>query len=259
MVKPDFSRVGYFGLGIAALLLLGFGAAGVQAQTACSSDSQPRPTALLERFINADCVSCWSSPTTPAAGAGQVALDWVLPGSQGIDAPLAAVARIDSQSRWSALLKKEGKSPALPARTAERITSVVALGSTAFPLRVAHGGAQADYIGASIGMASLPRNTALASGEKPWVAFLALIEELPAGTEGSQVSRNLVRNLLQAPVYLHKQLSKKEQTPPLTGWLETRSMNIPAGANPERLRVVGWLEDNQGRIRAAAQSRCIPG
>jgi hypothetical protein len=35
-------------------------------------------------------------------------------------------------------------------------------------------------------------------------------------------------------------------------------MNIPEGANPSRLRVVGWVEDARGRIRAIAQSLCVP-
>jgi hypothetical protein len=34
-------------------------------------------------------------------------------------------------------------------------------------------------------------------------------------------------------------------------------MSIPEGAKPERLRVVGWVEDARGRVVAAAQSRCI--
>ena len=35
-------------------------------------------------------------------------------------------------------------------------------------------------------------------------------------------------------------------------------MNIPEGARPERLRVIGWVEDAQGRLLAVAQSRCAP-
>jgi hypothetical protein len=33
-------------------------------------------------------------------------------------------------------------------------------------------------------------------------------------------------------------------------------MSIPEGANPKRLRVVGWVEDARGRVVATAQSRC---
>jgi hypothetical protein len=73
------------------------------AQSSCASDGQPRPVALLERFINADCASCWSDPQAPAAQRGEVALDWIVPGSRGDDAPLSAVATRDSLKRLLAL------------------------------------------------------------------------------------------------------------------------------------------------------------
>ena len=37
---------------------------------------------------------------------------------------------------------------------------------------------------------------------------------------------------------------------------EMRPVRIPEGAKPERLRLVGWVQDAQGRVVAAAQSRC---
>ena len=73
------------------------------AQAFCSSDGQARPIALLERFINADCDGCWKDPTTPSVQAGQMALDWVLPGSKGDDAPLSAVASRDGVNRLEVL------------------------------------------------------------------------------------------------------------------------------------------------------------
>ena len=33
-------------------------------------------------------------------------------------------------------------------------------------------------------------------------------------------------------------------------------MYFPEGAQPERLRTVGWVQDAQGRVVAAAQSVC---
>jgi hypothetical protein len=33
-------------------------------------------------------------------------------------------------------------------------------------------------------------------------------------------------------------------------------MSLPPGANPQRLQVVGWVQDAQGRIVAAARSNC---
>src|SRR3954470_19103563 len=80
--------------------------AGAYAQSLCSSDGQPQPLALLERFINADCEACWSDPATPKAGPRELALDWVLPGAKGDDAPLSSVARRDALLRLEALGRK---------------------------------------------------------------------------------------------------------------------------------------------------------
>jgi hypothetical protein len=33
-------------------------------------------------------------------------------------------------------------------------------------------------------------------------------------------------------------------------------MRIAEGTKPSRLRVVGWVQDAQGKVRAIAQSRC---
>ena len=102
---------------------------------------------------------------------------------------------------------------------------------------MAHGLPVNDYIGASIELKP-------ASGG-PWNAWLLLVETIPPGTEGTPVERNLVRNVLQ-PAW-----TKDEKK-----LLESRPMSIPEGANPERLRVVGWVEDARGQIVAVAQSRC---
>ena len=109
---------------------------------------------------------------------------------------------------------------------------------------MAHGPAFNGYVGASI---------ELKPGRGgPWQAWLLLVETLPAGTEGSPVERNLVRNALQPAWDNVEPLSKAQQN----GLFESRPMNVPEGANPKRLRVVGWVEDARGRVVAAAQSRC---
>ena len=107
-------------------------------------------------------------------------------------------------------------------------------------VRVAHGLPFNDYIGTSIGLKP--------AGGGPWKAWLLLVETVPAGTEGSPVERNLVRNAFQADW-----TAKAQGRAPL---FELRSMRIAEGAKPERLRVVGWVEDAKGRIRTIAQSRC---
>lgn len=216
-----------------ALSLLALQAITAAAQpSSCSSDGVSQPTALLERFVNADCETCWRDQQAPEPAAGALAIDWVVEGSRGEDAPLAAVATRDGGDRLQAI----GRTP--PASSDARFTPRSASEAR---VRVAHGLPINDYIGTSIEMQ--PRSGG------PWKAWLLLVETLPRGTEGSAVERNLVRNAFVA-----------EWQPPTKGALrqryEIRSMRIAEGADPKRLRVVGWLEDSQGRIRAIARSRC---
>lgn len=222
-------------------LMLGL-ASPAWAQSFCSSDGQPRPVQLLERFINADCETCWADPATPQAAANQLAIDWVLPGSKGDDAPLSAVAARESPARLEALRQQP------PAQTFASTLPVTGLkGAT---LRVAQGLPLSGYLGTSIELKPIP---AAAKGRQ-WTAWLALVETLPAGAENSPVERNLIRNVLQATWDAGKPLSKGEQN----RFFDARSMSIAEGANPERIRVVGWVEDEKGQVRAAAQSRCGP-
>jgi hypothetical protein len=215
---------------LAALLAMSLAVA-AQAQSSCSSDRQPQPTALLERFINADCENCWADKQTPEPASGALAIDWIAPGTRGDDAPLSTVATRDASDRLEALGKKA------PAQSATAFTQRT---PDARKVRVAHGLPFNDYIGASIGLKP--------GGGGPWKAWLLLIETVPAGTEGSPVERNLVRNAFQTDWP-----AKARGTAPL---FELRSMRIAEGARPERLRVVGWVEDAKGRIRTNAQSRC---
>jgi hypothetical protein len=218
-----------------AALLLALAVAGAQAQSSCDSDGQPQPAGLLERFVSADCGDCWNDAATPRPRRGEVALDWIVPGGKGDDAPLAAAASRDSLARLEALKR------AAPERADASHRRAAPSGHA---LRVAHGLAFNGYVGASI---------ELKPGRGgPWQAWLLLVETLPAGTEGSPVARNLVRNVLQPAWDGEAPLSKAQQR----RLFESRPMSIPEGADPKRLRVVGWVEDARGRIRAIAQSRC---
>ena len=229
-----------FTLLLAAVMLAPTGKA--LAQSFCASDGQPQPTQLLERFINSDCENCWKDPATPKAASGQLALDWVTPGSKGDDAPMSAIATRDALARLESLNQQV---PTASSALAQPVRGVK--GAT---LRVAHGLPLADYVGASIGLKPVP---AAARGQN-WTAWLALVETLPAGTEGSPVARNLVRNLLQATWNVRKQLLKTEQI----RFFDQRSMSIATGVDASRLRVIGWVEDQQGQIVAAAASQCVP-
>lgn len=222
----------------ASVVMAALGAAppAAQAQSFCSSDGQPRPLALLERFINADCATCWADAAAPKPQARELAIDWIVPGSKGDDAPLSAAARVEGNTRLAAL----GRTA--PAEMDNARRPLVAAART---LRVAHGLPFNGYLGTSIALQP--------AGAAPWHAWLALVETIPAGTEGTPVERNLVRNLVQPAWDQHRAKAKNPQN----RLLESRPMSIPEGANPERLRLVGWVEDARGDIRAIAQSLCV--
>ena len=235
-------RARYFTLLLAVVVLAPLASLGTaHAQSFCASDGQPKPAQLLERFINADCDSCWKDPATPKAKKGQLALDWVTPGSQGDDAPMSAIASRDALARLESLKKQP---PATSSAQTQTVRSVKGA-----RLRVAHGLPLADYVGASIELKPGPGS---ARGQN-WTAWLALVETLPAGTEGSPVARNLVRNMFQAPWNVRKQLLKTERP----RFFDQRSMSIAPGVDASRLRMIGWVEDQNGQIVAAAASQCV--
>ena len=202
------------------------------ARALCTSDGVPQPQAVLERFVNADCADCWSDPATPAAAPGTLALDWVLPGTRGDAAPLAAVAIDEALDRMYEL-----KLPS-PARIGSVTTARSGQGA---PLRLAHGEAYNDYIGTSMELKE--------PGRERWRAWLLLVERLPRGLEGSPVPRNLVRNVFRPD--WNRFLARP---PGLVA--EDRAMQIHEGARPDRLRLVALLQDGHGLMRAITQTEC---
>ena len=206
--------------------------------SSCSSEGHRPPNGLVDRFISADCADCWTRQPALRAGPRAVALDWIVPGTQQEDAPLSAAASRD------ALLRLQTLNLSAPSTLSS--AAQASLPVAGWILRVAHGQALGGYIGASIEL-RMPGPTA-----PPVKAWLALVETLPAGTEGSPVRRNLVRNVLIPAWDSQETLSNQDRL----RFYESRPMSIPAGARPERLRVLGWVEDAQGRIRAIAQTQC---
>ncbi len=213
-------------------------------QTLCNSDGQAAPTALLERFVNADCDTCWQDLATPVAQPGTLALDWIVPSDRGDDAALSNAASLDALQRLD-MLKRHRPS-------AQDKLETKVMGWPGASLQVARGPAFGPYVGASIEL-FLPAGTQLdAFMNAPLTAWLVLVEALPAGSEASPVPRNLVRNVLQLTWSKRDVLSKTEQT----SFDELRPLNIPAGVPAERLRVIGWVQDASGRVLVAAESVC---
>lgn len=205
-------------------------------QSSCSSDGQRPPRQLLERFISADCVECWEQAAAPTGHA--LVLDWIVPGALGDDAPLSAAARPEGLQRLQAL----GTPAPGPTDPLQHTHDAPA---TQPVLRVALGQPVNDYVGVSIRFQP-------PTGGRRWTGWLALVESLPAGSEGSPVARNLVRNLLMSSWDGRLLLSKQKRS----AWIETRAMWIPPNVHTERLRVVGWVQDARGRLVSMAQSVC---
>lgn len=200
----------------------------------CTSDSVAEPAAVLERFVSADCAECWRDPASPRPGPATLALDWVVPGRRGEDAPLSAVAIDEARDRLALLGQP----------TPRRAASVTSRRSGApVPVRLAQGATFNDYVAASLELPS--------PGREPWTMWLLLVEQLPAGLEGSPVARNLVRN-----VFRPDWDAPGSRAPgPLA---ETRAMQVHAGGQPDRLRLVGLLQDGRGRMRAIRLTGCRP-
>jgi hypothetical protein len=191
----------------------------------------PAPTALLERFTSADCEACWqaASAQDPKDPARQrvLLLDWIAPA--GDAAPMAAAALSEAATRAGAPSANQ---------TVWRRSALVRRGAP--QLRVADGPAWNGYIGLKISV----RKTGPLPPDA--VAYVALVERVPAGSEGSPVARQLVR-VLAGPLTLEELASQPSV-------LHLRAVRLPEGSRPERLASVGWIETAAGTVIAAAQS-----
>lgn len=209
-----------------AALLLALGQPAI-AQSSCSSDGQPAFQSIRDRFISADCEACWTAPQTAPPGPQAIALDWILPGALGEDAPLSAAARPEGLER----MQTRQQAATNPATSAPLQAPP--------QLRVARGPLLSGYVGTSIAL--LPADAPTG----PLTAWLVLVESIPAGEDRTPIARKLVRNAL---------LLNWSAT--ANGRQELRAMSVPEGAKPERLQVVGWVEDAGGHTLTAVQSHC---
>lgn len=222
------------------LTLLSGLAQGSWAQAVCTSDGQAAATALVERFISADCERCWGQHEAAPEDRRTLTLDWIVPSAQGDAAALSAAALRDAQERLDALAR-----PA-PATSAVHTSAVIK--HPAYRLRVAHGTPVGLYVGAVMELSTSLK----VKPSEPLNAWLLLVETVPAGSDGTPVARNLVRNVLISTWV------EPDQQPHAGEYFfrELRPLNIPANARTERLRLIGWLQDAQGRLLTAVQSVC---
>ena len=192
--------------------------------------------ALVEQFIAADCPGCWAGHPSAAAARGWQ-LDWITPA--GNHAPLAAAALPEAADRLQrAALPSSTASPA----QVQRRASLPA--RPGLSLRVAAGPAWQGYFGLQLSLLPPPR-PAWPAGTTAW---LALVESLPAGSEGNAAPRALVRSVA-GPLPL-------DDAKPGQRLTHLRALRWPESAKPERLQARAWLEAPDGRVLAMAADRC---
>jgi hypothetical protein len=193
-------------------------------------DCPRAPTAVVERFIGADCAACWGRDAG-ASASGAWTLDWIVPGAQGDNAPLALAALPEAKARAQRGRLRAASNDTLAHRTAlkaPRGTSLV----------VATGPAWHGYLGVQLDLGGR-----WPAGSSAWVA---LVEAVPQGTDGTPVARQLVRNVA-GPI----RIDNAEPTQ-----RDTRAMRWPESAQPQRLVAAAWVEAADGRMLAFARDRC---
>ena len=205
----------------------------------CSSDHQPAPTAIVERFIHADCEACWAAAPALAPHAQALTLDWLVPSAQGDDAALSAAALPEATERLHALGRPT------PAQTDTHVAPLTP-GYPQGTLRVGQGPAVGGYVGVTLNYRA-PRRSAAA-----YHYTVVVYEDIPAGAEGNASPRHIARNILQGTWDAREKLSKNEQL----AWFELRPMNLPDTAHSDRIRVAAWVHTADGTVWAAARSHC---
>lgn len=187
--------------------------------------------AIVERFTSADCTDCWQADApTPAKGIW--VFDWISPTTA--DAAMSPAAPLESRER----AQRAGGAAPVDQQT------LVVRGHAAAPrglhLAVESGPAWAGYFGLQLSVGG--RVPAGATG------WMALVERLPAGGEGSAVARELVR-AVAGPLPLDAvRVGRPLQHLAALRWPET--------AQVSRLVARGWLESADGHMLAVVSEHC---
>ena len=190
--------------------------------------------AVLERFISAECQVCWTDASVAQAGAGEWLLDWIVPSARGEDAPLSSAAPPEARARARRALKDE------PANDRARAQRSAARSDASWQMSVVSGPAWNGYFGVQVDASGRANNSVS--------AWIALVETVAAGTDGSAVPRELVRTL--SGPFTPSELRSGEP------WQYLLAMRWPETAKPSRLHARAWIEDAAGRIVAMAGEPC---
>ncbi|HEX6016488.1 MAG TPA: hypothetical protein VFZ28_00145 [Burkholderiaceae bacterium] len=223
-------HTGILGVATLAAALLSTTAHGDETAARCPSTD----AAVLERFISAECEACWSDASVAQPADGQWLLDWIVPSARGEAAPLSSAAPAEARDRAQRALQTP------PTDHRASVQRSAARRASPLQLSVISGPAWYGYLAVQLDAAGR-----VAVGASVWVA---LVETVAPGTEGTAVPRELVR-ALAGP--LPADDLRRGQP-----WQYQLAMRWPETAKPARLRARAWIEDARGRIVAMAGERC---
>ncbi len=154
-------------------------------------------------------------------------LDWITPATD--DAPLASAALPEALGRAGTMPSGE---------TLVRATSLNRRGAPR--LRIVDGPAWNGYIGLRL---LITRRGPLPPGS---LAYAALVEQVPAGSDGSPVERQLVR-AVAGPMGLDELATEPKIE-------HLRAVRVPPSSRADRLASVAWVATASGEVIAATRS-----
>ena len=205
---------------------------------ATAAPTCPRaPTAVVEHFIGSDCERCWQTASA-SASAGPSApwrLDWILPSASGDAAPLATAALADGVER---VARAGAARPAADGSTEQR--TELAAARKPLGLKVFAGPAWNGYLAVQYEL-----GRAAPAGSSVW---LAIVESIPAASEGSPDARELVRAV--AGPFAATATSGSSGATPMV------ALRAPATPQPQRLSARAWVEGADGRLLAISSEAC---
>lgn len=202
--------------------------------------------AVQEFFMPADCADCWAAPAGAAPGAWR--FDWITPAADS--APLAAGALPEAVERSARL----GLGPPQAGNGRQQMQHQAARPPLAgLQMRMESGPAWQGYFGTQLTLRLTDRagaartTTTLPAGSTAW---LALVELVRAGSDGTPVARALVRSVA-GPLPLTALRPGQAMT-------HLRALRWPASAEPRHLQARAWIEGPDGRLLAITADRCPP-
>ena len=224
----------------------------------------PAPQAAVQEFfLPADCVGCWAEPAAAATSAWR--FDWITPTSDS--APLAAGALPEAVERALRLGQGQGQGQGQDVTSTsggQQVRRQAAHAPLAgLQIRVESGPAWQGYFAtqltlrkpgragaAATATTAATHSTALPPGSSAW---LALVELVSAGSDGTPVARALVRSVA-GPLPLDALAMLK----PGQAMTHLRALRWPASAEPLNLQARAWIEGPDGRLLAVVADRCPP-